>query len=73
MMIYKVNYEHDNGYRKDDKVAVISSDKQLSSKIEVRDFFYQYIYRQDDDLIKITDYEPIWNDFGNRLVLEKTY
>ena len=43
-MIYKVRYEHDNGYRKDDKVAVITSEVPLRSKLEVKDFFYHYIY-----------------------------
>ena len=71
-MIYKVKYEHDNSYRKDDKIAIITSEAPLRSKLEVKDFFYHYIYPGGDDFIKIYEYEPIWNDEGNYILLEKT-
>lgn len=70
-MIYKVRYEHDNSYRKTDKIAIITSETHLRSKSEVRDFFYRYIYPGGDDFVKIYEYEPIWNDEGNYILLEK--
>ena len=69
-MIYKVRYEHDNSYRKDDKVAIIKSEAPLRSKSEVRDFFYRHIYPGGDDFIKIYECEPILNDEGNYILLE---
>ena len=71
MMIYKVKYEHDNGYRKEDKIAVINSESKLKNNSEVRDFFYHYVYKGGDDFVKIYEYEPLWNDEGNYIVLEK--
>ena len=71
MMIYKVSYKHDNGCREENKVAIISSDRVLSGKGEIRDFFYHYIYKGGDDFIKIVEYEPIWNDRGNCILIEK--
>lgn len=71
MMIYKVKYEHDNGYRKEDKIAIITSECALKNNLEVKDFFYHYIYRDGDDFVKIYEYEPIWNNDGNYIILEK--
>ena len=70
-MIYKVKYEHDNGCRKEDKIAIITSRASLRSKLEVEDFFYDYIYPDVDDLVKIYEYEPVWSDEGNYMLLEK--
>ena len=70
-MIYKVKYEHDNGYRKEDRTAIITSEIYLRSKLEVKDFFYHYIYPGGDDFVKIYEYEPIWNNEGNYILLEK--
>ena len=70
-MIYKVRYEHDNGYRKEDKIAIITSEAHLNSKLEVKDFLYHYIYPGVDDFVKIYEYEPVWNNEGNYILLEK--
>ena len=69
-MIYKIKYEHDNGYRKADKTAIITSETPLRNKLEVKDFFYHYIYPGGDDFVKIYEYEPIYSDYGNCLLLE---
>lgn len=70
-MIYKVTYKHDNGCREDNKVAIISSEKMLRTNEEVKDFLYRYVYWKDDDFIQIIEYEPVWNDCGNCILIEK--
>ena len=71
MMIYKVTYKQHNGYREENKVAVISSERMLNTNGEVKEFLYRYTYWKADDHIEIIEYEPIWNDRGNCILLEK--
>lgn len=70
-MIYKIEYEYDDGYSKSDVSIVVNSGDEISTWKEARDFLYKHVHRRSDDLIKIYSYEHIKPDYEDRVILKK--
>lgn len=70
-MIYKIDYELDDGYAKQDMSVVINSGDVLSTDTEVKDFLYKHVHKRSDDLVKIYSFEHIVGDYEDKVILKK--
>ena len=70
-MIYKIDYELDDGYAKQDMSVVVNSGDVLSTYTEVKDFLYKHVHKRSDDLIKIYSFEHIVGDYEDKVILKK--
>lgn len=70
-MIYKIDYQFDDGYNKAEMSIVVNSGDEISTYNEAREFLYKYVHKRSDDLVKIYSYEYIKPDYEDRVILKK--
>ena len=70
-MIYKIEYQLDDGYAKSEISIVINSGDEISSYEEARDFLYKHVHKRSDDLVHIYSCEHIKPDYEDRVILKK--
>lgn len=69
-MIYKINYELDNGWRFEQRCAIIITDREIGHEDDVREFLYKNKKTASCDLITQIYEIRKFEDSSNRVIID---